>query len=120
MKLTQHASVALLAFAVYLHAPSYTHLPSWYQLSTSVRGVHDLLQLSASEAAAGADAYSYMINMSNIANTSVTEQETEHVRAYYNVIQRMLAVADIEKLYIPPQLGELSPDGTPRASQGAS
>ena len=32
------------------------------------------------------------------------DAETEHVRSYYTVVNEVLAVADIEKMYIPPQI----------------
>jgi len=100
MKAVRHIPTIILSYLVYLWMPEVT----WYQISTSAVGIYDLLNLPAAEGAAAATAYEYMIDMSNVANTSVTDVETEHVRAYYNVINRMLAVADIEKLYIPPQL----------------
>ena len=37
---------------------------------------------------------------------TATEDETEAVRAYYNVLNELLSIADIEKLYIPPMLNE--------------
>jgi SAM-dependent methyltransferase len=77
---------------------------SWYQISTSVRGVWDLIHLPEDEIEACARAYEYMIDTSNVADKSDTAVETEHVRAYYQVINRLLAIADIEKMYIPPQL----------------
>lgn len=35
-----------------------------------------------------------------------TEDETKAVAAYYKVLNNMLSVFDLEKLYIPPQLNE--------------
>jgi len=32
------------------------------------------------------------------------DMETEHVRSYYTVVNEVLAIADIEKMYIPPQV----------------
>jgi len=42
--------------------------------------------------------------MGSMERMSNTEEETEHVRAYYKVINPLLAIADIEKMYIPPQI----------------
>jgi sterol 24-C-methyltransferase len=41
-----------------------------------------------------------------IGQTTDTEDETEAVRQYYNVLNEVLSIADIEKLYIPPLLDE--------------
>ena len=77
---------------------------SWYQVSTSVRGVWDLIHLPEDEIEACARAYEYMIDTSNVADKSDTAVETEHVRAYYQVINRLLAIADIEKMVCTSRL----------------
>jgi len=89
-------AVALLA---YYYAPTVT----WYQLSSAAQGVKILLSLSREDIRKCTEAYDFMgkVSMERMSNT---EEETEHVRAYYKVINPLLAIADIEKMYIPPQI----------------
>jgi len=103
MKGASAISTLALVLASYVSYYWLQHV-SWYQISTSARGVWDLVHLPQEEVEACARAYEYMIDSSNVADKSDTAVETEHVRAYYQVISRLLAIADIEKMYIPPQL----------------
>lgn len=49
--------------------------------------------------------------MQNGTRKSNTAEETEHIRAYYTVLNNVLAIADIEKMYIPPLLHTHSKEG---------
>ena len=51
------------------------------------------------------DAYKFFQTMQDGEETK-TEDETKAVAAYYKVLNNMLSVFDLEKLYIPPQLDE--------------
>ena len=77
-----------------------------YQLTTAVRGVHELLHLPQSDIDGCTAAYGFFQSRQDGTSTQhgSTEEETEHVRAYYKVLNYVLAVADIEKMYIPPQI----------------
>lgn len=74
---------------------------SMYQLTTAIHGVRDLLSVPKEDIEKCARAYEFFRN--GTAN-SVTEEETEHVRAMYTVLHRLMAIGDIEKMYIPPQI----------------
>ena len=41
-----------------------------------------------------------------LVNVTQTEDETRHVAAYYKVLNNLLSIVDLEKLYIAPQLDE--------------
>ena len=78
-----------------------------YRLSAAASGVRGMLRLEPSEIDACLEAYEYFeLGTSEFAvqSTAATATETEHVRAYYAVASSVLAVADIEKMYIPPLL----------------
>jgi sterol 24-C-methyltransferase len=74
---------------------------SVYQVTTSIRGVRDLMTLPKDEIEACSIAYKYLMNGTAKSDTAT---ETKHVRALYTVLHRLLAIADIEKLYIPPHI----------------
>ena len=74
-----------------------------YQLTTAARGVRELLALPQADIDKCTAAYEFFIERQH-GLESETEAETEHVRAYYKVLNYLLAVADIEKMYIPPQV----------------
>jgi sterol 24-C-methyltransferase len=76
---------------------------TWYQISTALVGVNTLLKMPQSDIDGCIKAYNYFQNVS-VDRESNTEEETEHVRSYYTVLNQVLAIADIEKMYIPPQL----------------
>ena len=69
-------------------------------------GLSQLFNLSDEDVKACVDAYTYLQNgTSDLAGAgSDSEVETEHVRKYYRVLQPLLRIADIEKMYIPPQI----------------
>jgi sterol 24-C-methyltransferase len=72
--------------------------------------VGELLSLDREDIEKCTEAYEYFIGHSTKCGTAGCESsgdtmaETEHVRAYYKVINYLLSIADIEKMYIPPQL----------------
>ena len=76
-----------------------------YRLKTALDGVQRLTTLPAEDKQACIDAYKFFQRMQAGEETS-TEDETRAVAAYYKVLNNMLSVFDLEKLYIPPQLDE--------------
>jgi sterol 24-C-methyltransferase len=65
--------------------------------------VKRLATLSQEDKDACIDAYRFLQRMQDGEETE-TEDETKAVAAYYKVLNNMLSVFDLEKLYIPPQL----------------
>jgi len=61
--------------------------------------------LSAEDKQGCIDAYKFFQRMQD-GEPTTTEEETQAVAAYYKVLNNMLSVFDLEKLYIPPQLDE--------------
>ena len=78
---------------------------NWYRVKTSFTGMKRLATLPKEDKQACVDAYKFLQNMQAGAVTE-TEDETRAVAAYYKVLNNMLSVFDLEKLYIPPQLDE--------------
>lgn len=78
---------------------------NWYRMKTSFEGMKRLATLPEEDKQACIKAYHFFQNMQNGESTS-TEDETRAVAAYYKVLNNMLSVFDLEKLYIPPQLDE--------------
>ena len=78
---------------------------NWYRIKTSFIGIKRLITLSKEDKQACIDAYKFFQSMQNGAKTK-TEDETKAVAAYYKVLNNMLSVFDLEKLYIPPQLDD--------------
>jgi sterol 24-C-methyltransferase len=76
-----------------------------YRAKTSLEGVKRLLTLPQEDKQACIDAYKFFQSMQAGEDTK-TEDETKAVAAYYKVLNNMLSVFDLEKLYIPPQLDE--------------
>ncbi|KAK3257649.1 hypothetical protein CYMTET_33272 [Cymbomonas tetramitiformis] len=86
---------------------SWSSVPSYYQLSTGVQGLRNLLRLPQSDIDNCIEAYKFFQSGRygfGDAHEGETAAETEHVRSYYTVLHEVLAVADIEKMYIPPQI----------------
>jgi sterol 24-C-methyltransferase len=81
------------------------HEMNWYRIKTSLIGIKRLITLSAEDKQGCIDAYEFFQRMQNGEETK-TEDETRAVAAYYKVLNNMLSVFDLEKLYIPPQLDE--------------
>ena len=78
---------------------------NWYRFRTSLVGVQRLANLSEDEKAACVAAYRFFQRMQDGEETA-TEDETRAVADYYKVLNNMLSIFDLEKLYIPPQLDE--------------
>ena len=78
---------------------------NWYRIKTSFTGIKRLATLSPEDKQGCIDAYRFFQRMQDGEETS-TEDETKAVAAYYKVLNNMLSVFDLEKLYIPPQLDE--------------
>ena len=78
---------------------------NWYRTRTSLVGIKRLATLSQDDKQACVDAFKFLQSMHDGAETT-TEEETKAVAAYYKVLNNMLSVFDLEKLYIPPQFDE--------------
>ena len=76
-----------------------------YRIKTALIGLKRLATLSQEDKQACIDAYRFFQRMQAGEETS-TEDETRAVADYYKVLNNMLSVFDLEKLYIPPQLNE--------------
>ncbi|MFT5682511.1 MAG: sterol 24-C-methyltransferase [Myxococcota bacterium] len=76
-----------------------------YRAKTALGGVKRLAKLPEADKQACIDAYRFFQRMQDGEETE-TEDETKAVAAYYKVLNNMLSIFDIEKLYIPPQLDE--------------
>ena len=78
---------------------------NWYRAKTSLEGVRRLTTLSEEDKQGCIDAYKFFQRM-QAGEETCTADETRAVAAYYKVLNNMLSVFDLEKLYIPPQLDE--------------
>ncbi len=76
-----------------------------YRLRTAATGVRRLATLSAEDKQACIDAYRFFQAMQAGEQTE-TAQETRAVADYYKVLNNMLSIFDLEKLYIPPMLDD--------------
>ena len=76
-----------------------------YRIKTSLTGIKRLATLPKEDKQACVDAFKFFQTMQSGEQTQ-TEDETKAVAAYYKVLNNMLSVFDLEKLYIPPQLDE--------------
>ncbi len=76
-----------------------------YRMKTSLEGIKRLTTLSEEDKQGCVDAYKFFQSMQAGEETK-TEDETAAVAAYYKVLNNMLSVFDLEKLYIPPQIDE--------------
>jgi len=81
------------------------HEMNWYRIKTSLIGIRRLMTLSDEDKQGCIDAFEFFQRMQNGEDTR-TEDETRAVANYYKVLNNMLSVFDLEKLYIPPQLDE--------------
>jgi sterol 24-C-methyltransferase len=77
----------------------------WYRIKTAFQGLSRLAALPAEDKQACIDAYRFFQRMQDGEETK-TEDETAAVAAYYKVLNNLLSVFDLEKLYIPPQLDD--------------
>jgi hypothetical protein len=71
----------------------------------NVRIWRRLVALPKEDKQACIDAYRFFQSMQDGEETE-TADETKAVAAYYKVLNNMLSIFDIEKLYIPPQLDD--------------
>ena len=78
---------------------------NWYRIKTSLVGIKRLISLSDEDKQGCIEAYKFFQRMQDGEETS-TEDETKAVADYYKVLNNMLSVFDLEKLYIPPQLDD--------------
>jgi len=78
---------------------------NWYRAKTAFDGLKRLATLPEADKQACVDAYRFFQRMQAGEETK-TEDETRAVADYYKVLNNMLSVFDLEKLYIPPQLDE--------------
>lgn len=78
---------------------------NWYRIKTALIGLKRLAGLSEEDKQACIDAYKFFQRMQDGAPTD-TADETKAVADYYKVLNNLLSVFDLEKLYIPPQLDE--------------
>ena len=78
---------------------------SWYRTKTALIGLKRLATLSEGDKQAAIDAYKFLQRMQDGEETE-TADETKAVADYYKVLNNMLSVFDLEKLYLPPLLNE--------------
>ena len=74
-----------------------------YRARTSFAGIKGLVTLPKEDKQACIDAFKFFQRMQE-GEATKTEDETKAVTDYYKVLNNMLSVFDLEKLYIPPQL----------------
>lgn len=99
MKLLWPLSVVAVAYLLYTKMEVST-----YQVVTAIQGVRDLFNMPQEDIDKCNAAYHYLMENSGKTNSTVTDEETGHVLALYTTLHRLLAIADIEKMYIPPML----------------
>jgi sterol 24-C-methyltransferase len=78
---------------------------NWYRTKTALIGLKRLATLPEEDKQACIDAYKFFQRMQAGEETE-TEDETKAVADYYKVLNNMLSIFDLEKLYIPPMLDE--------------
>lgn len=78
---------------------------NWYRIKTSLVGIKRLITLSDEDKQGCINAYKFFQRMQDGEETS-TEDETKAVADYYKVLNNLLSVFDLEKLYIPPQIDD--------------
>jgi len=78
---------------------------NWYRIKTALIGLKRLAELTDEDKQACIDAYKFLQSMQDGEPTE-TADETKAVADYYKVLNNLLSVFDLEKLYIPPQLDE--------------
>jgi len=77
----------------------------WYRAKTALIGLKRLATLPQEDKQACVDAYRFFQRMQAGEKTQ-TKDETKAVAAYYKVLNNLLSVFDLEKLYIPPMLDD--------------
>ena len=76
---------------------------NWYRIKTALIGLKRLAELTDVDKQACIDGFKFLQRMQDGEQTD-TADETKAVADYYKVLNNMLSVFDLEKLYIPPQL----------------
>ncbi len=76
-----------------------------YRVKTTLTGLKRLATMPAQDKQAGVEAYKFLQRM-QAGEPTETADETKAVADYYKVLNNMLSVFDLEKLYIPPMLDE--------------
>ena len=76
-----------------------------YRVKTSLTGLKNLATLSPEDKQAGIDAFKFFQRM-QAGEPTETAEETKAVADYYKILNNLLSVFDLEKLYIPPMLDE--------------
>ncbi len=77
----------------------------WYRIKTAFTGLKRLATLPEEDKQACIEAYRFFQRM-QAGEPTETADETRAVADYYKVLNNMLSVFDLEKLYIPPMLDE--------------
>ena len=78
---------------------------NWYRIKTALIGLKRLATLPEADKQACIDAYKFFQRMQAGEKTE-TLDETRAVADYYKVLNNMLSIFDLEKLYIPPMLND--------------
>lgn len=78
---------------------------NWYRIKTVFTGLVRLATLSQEDKQACIEAYQFFQRM-QAGEPTETADETKAVADYYKVLNNLLSVFDLEKLYIPPMLDE--------------
>ena len=90
-------------YILYKLIPMFAGL-SWYRIKTAIVGLKRLFFLPRQQKLACIEAYAFLQRIQTANATTKTEEETIAVTNYYNVLNEVLSIADIEKMYIPPLL----------------
>ncbi len=90
-----------------LHMPyeAEVHKLDLYRIKTAFIGLKRLATLPEEDKQACVDAYRFFQRMQAGEETE-TEDETKAVADYYKVLNNLLSIFDLEKLYIPPMLDD--------------
>ena len=93
-------------YILYKLVPMFVGL-SWYRIQTAFVGLKRLVLLPREQKLACIEAYKFLQRIQdNTVSETKTKEETIAVTNYYNVLNEVLSIADIEKMYIPPLLNE--------------
>ena len=100
MKRTYYSTALTVAVVAYLAFAWLPSVPSYYRITTAMKGVATLLSLPRADIDKCIKAYEFMVNGTSdiAARAGDVDVETDHVRAYYAVANEVLAIADIEKM----------------------
>ena len=76
-----------------------------YRIKTAFIGLKRLATMPQEDKQACIAAYKFFQRM-QAGEETTTEDETRAVADYYKVLNNLLSIFDLEKLYLPPQLDE--------------